>query len=464
MTKLSFLGAAGTVTGSRFLLETRGKKILIDCGLFQGPKELRQRNWDPFPVDPAGVDYVIFTHAHIDHIGYFPRLCKDGFRGKAICTNPTADLAKILLLDSGHLQEEDAEWANKKKTSKHEPALPLFTVEDAEKSLAFFEPHYYGEQIGLGNGITIKFKDAGHILGSSMIDLRLSDEDTRRKIVFCGDLGRPARAILRDPAQVYDVEYLVLESTYGDRLHEDNNSYESFIRVYNESIERGGVLVIPSFAVGRTQTLLYIIRELEEKKLIPSIPVYIDSPMALDATHVYERHIKSQDLSVRVMAINGKNVFKTGQLYLCDSRKKSKALNEIENRAVIISASGMVTGGRILHHLAQRLPNPKNTVLFVGYQAEGTRGRTIVEGHDEVKIYGDMVPIRAHVENISGFSCHADYNETLAWLLGFNRPPKKTFIVHGEKAASESLADKIRDRFGWHCEIPKLEESFLLDL
>ncbi len=464
MTKLSFLGAAGTVTGSRFLLETRGKKILIDCGLFQGPKELRQRNWNPFPVDPAGVDYVIFTHAHIDHIGYFPRLCKDGFKGKAICTNPTADLAKILLLDSGHLQEEDAEWANKKKTSKHEPALPLFTVEDAEKSLAFFEPHYYGEEIGLGNGITIKFKDAGHILGSSMIDLRLRDDDTRRKIVFCGDLGRPARAVLRDPAQVYDVEYLVLESTYGDRLHEDNDFYDSFIRVYNESIERGGVLVIPSFAVGRTQTLLYIIRELEEKKLIPSIPVYIDSPMALDATHVYERHIKSQDLSVRVMAINGKNVFKTSQLYLCDSRKKSKALNEIENRAVIISASGMVTGGRILHHLAQRLPNPKNTVLFVGYQAEGTRGRTIVEGHEEVKIYGDMVPIRARIENITGFSCHADYNETLAWLLGFNRPPKKTFIVHGEKAASESLADKIRDRFGWHCEIPKLEESFLLDL
>ncbi len=464
MSKLSFLGAAGTVTGSRFLLETHGKKILVDCGLFQGPKDLRQRNWDTFPTDPSSIDYVLFTHAHVDHIGYFPRLCKDGFAGKAICTDATADLAKILLLDSGHLQEEDARWANKKKTTRHEPALPLFTVEDAEKSLASFEPHHYGEEIQLGDDITVKFKDAGHILGSSFVDIRLTNEGERRKIVFCGDLGRPARALLRDPVQVYDVEYLVIESTYGNRLHEDKDFYDSFIRVYNESIERGGVLVIPSFAVGRTQTLLYVIRELEEKKLIPAVPVYLDSPMALDATHVYERQVKSQNLKTRVMTITGQNVFKTTHLHLCDSRKKSKAINDIESRAVIISSSGMVTGGRILHHLMQRLPERKNTVLFVGYQAEGTRGRTIVEGHDEVKIYGEMVPIRARIENISGFSCHADYNEELAWLLGFNRPPKKTFIVHGEKDASESMADKIRDRFGWHCEVPTLEESFLLDL
>jgi metallo-beta-lactamase family protein len=310
----------------------------------------------------------------------------------------------------------------------------------------------------------MKFKDSGHILGSSLIDIRTTDPDNYRKIVFCGDMGRPSMAILRDPAQIYDVDYLVMESTYGDRLHEKGDFTDEFVRVINESIERGGVLVIPSFSVGRTQTLLYILRDLEEAGKIPEIPIYMDSPMALEATVIYEKRMANHDLEARTKFINGKKVFHPKNLHLCESRGKSKAINEIKKNAIIISASGMVTGGRIMHHMEQRLPEPKNTILFVGYQAEGTRGRIIVEGNDSVKIHGRAIPIRAHIENITGLSGHADYNEILAWLMGFNKAPKKTFIVHGESHASESLAQKITAKFGWDVVIPKFGESHLIDL
>jgi len=453
------------VTGSRYLLEIKDKKILIDCGLFQGPKENRKRNWEPFPIPPSEIDAVILTHAHIDHIGYLPRLNKDGFTGQIISTHATAELARVMLLDSAHLQEEDAEWANKKGYSKHSPALPLFTIDDAEACLKLFKPCHYGDDLYPAESVRLKFKDAGHILGSSLVDIKhIHDTETTKKILFSGDLGRPTEPILRNPVQAYNVDYLVIESTYGDRLHDDKSFYNELVRIIKESVERGGILLIPSFAVGRTQTLLYIIRELEERGDIPVLPIYVDSPMGMEATNIYKKWKSVQNLHSRVLTIAGKNIFQPTDLHVCDTRTKSKAINDVKGRAIIISSSGMLAGGRVLHHLEQRLPNKKNTILFVGYQAEGTRGRAILNGNDSVKVHGTQVPVRAHVENISGLSSHADYNEILAWLMGFNRPPRKTFIVHGDPDASQSLADKISDTFDWDVEIPAFEESFILDI
>ncbi len=464
MAKLTFLGAAGTVTGSRHLLELDKENFLIDCGLFQGTKENRLKNWEEFPFPPGKVDRVLLTHAHIDHTGYLPRFCKDGFTGRVHCTHPTYDLCEILLKDSAHLQEEDAYWANKKGFSKHSPALPLYTVDDAENALSFFTPLHYGEDYFPNPDTRIKFKDAGHILGSAFAEIRTRKDDRVRKILFSGDIGRPSRFILRDPVQVYNVDYLVLESTYGDRLHEDHTPVEQLARIINESVSRGGVLVIPSFAVGRTQTLLYVLRELEEQGKIPSLPVFVDSPMAIEAIDIFKNRIPEQNLTSRILTLEGKKIFNTKRLHLCKSRDESKAINRIKSNAIIISASGMLSGGRILHHLVERLPQPKDTILFIGYQATGTRGRSILEGNKSVKIHGTHIPVEAKIENITGFSGHGDYNEILAWLMGFNRPPEKTFIVHGEPESSIAMAEKIRKQFGWDVTIPQFGESFELDM
>jgi metallo-beta-lactamase family protein len=460
---LIFLGATGTVTGSRFVLETEERRLLIDCGMFQGLKKNRLKNWDPFPIPPSEIDRVFLTHAHIDHSGYLPRFCKDGFTGKIHCTYATHDLCEIMLRDSGHIQEEDAYWANKKGFSKHRPARPLYTVEDAEKALSHFEPLYYGQDLFVTDRLRVKFRDAGHILGSSFVDVKTMRENQTRRILFSGDVGRPARPILRDPVQVFEVDYLVLESTYGNRLHDQKSPQEELARVINESTERGGVLVIPAFAVGRTQELLFNIRELEEQERIPSLTVFVDSPMAIDVTSVFERSKADYCLSARTQALNGKRILRTKQIQFSRTREQSQAINNEKNHAIVISASGMVTGGRILHHLKYRLPNPNDTILFIGYQAEGTRGRTILEGEPEVKIHGKQIPVRARIENISGFSAHADCNEILAWLIGFNRPPLKTFIVHGEPDASAALAEKIREKLRWDVVIPEFEEAFDLD-
>jgi metallo-beta-lactamase family protein len=463
MAQLTFLGANGTVTGSRFLLDSEKIKLLIDCGLFQGLKQDRLKNWEPFPIPPAEIDRVLLTHAHLDHSGYLPRFTKQGFTGKVHCTWSTFDLCKIMLRDSGHLQEEDAYWANKNKFSKHEPALPLYTVEDAENSLKYFEPFFYGQDLFVTDSLRVEFRDAGHILGSSFVDIKNTSNKRIRKILFSGDLGRPSRPILRDPVQIFEVDYLVLESTYGDRLHDPKPPEEELARVINESVKRGGSLVIPSFAVGRTQELLFCIRELEEQGKIPSLPVFVDSPMAIDTTMIFEKRKGDYNLEAKVLELEGKNILKTRQIKFCRSTEESKQLDEQKIPGIIISASGMVEGGRILHHLAHRLPHPQNTVLFIGFQAAGTRGRTIVEGKPTIKIHGQQIPIRAKIENISGFSAHADYNEILAWLMGFNRPPLKTFIVHGEPEAAEALAEKIKNRFGWDVIIPKFKESFEID-
>src|SRR4030042_968073 len=400
MAQLTFLGANGTVTGSRFLLDAEKIKLLIDCGLFQGLKQDRLKNWEPFPIPPAEIDRVLLTHAHLDHAGYLPRSVKQGFTGKVYCTWSTFDLCRIMLRDSGHLQEEDAYWANKKKFSKHEPALPLYTVKDAENSLKSFDPVFYGQDFFVTDSLRVKFRDAGHILGSAFVDIKNTSNQRVRKILFSGDIGRPSRPILRDPVQVFEVDYLVLESTYGDRLHDSKPPEEELARVINESVKRGGSLVIPSFAVGRTQELLYCIRELEEQGKIPSLPVYVDSPMAIDATIVFEKRKADYDMESKVLELEGKHVLKTRQIKFCRSTEESKQLDALKNPGIIISASGMVEGGRILHHLAHRLPHPQNTVLFIGFQAAGTRGRTILEGKPTVKIHGQQIPIRAKIENI----------------------------------------------------------------
>jgi metallo-beta-lactamase family protein len=463
MINLTFLGAAKTVTGSRFLLEVDKKLFLIDCGLFQGLKELRLKNWDVFPINPATIDVIVLTHAHIDHTGYLPRIYRQGYSNPIYATKSTTDLCNIMLPDSAYLQEEDARYANKKKFSKHSPALPLYTVEDAEGVLELFKPVPYGEKIELSSKMTLTFRDAGHILGSSFADFRVKFNGTERRILFSGDLGRPGQPILRDPHAVFGVDYLVLESTYGGRLHEKNNVKVEIARIVNESIERGGILIIPSFAVGRTQALLYTFRELEEEKQIPQVPVFVDSPLAIDATEIFMSNAKDHDLESKVIAMGGRNILKTSNLKFTPTTEQSKALNKIKSNAIIISASGMATGGRILHHLYNRLPDPRNTVLFIGYQAEGTRGRTILNGAEKVKIHGQYVPIRSKVESTSGFSAHADHNEILAWLSNFNKPPKRVFIVHGEPEQSEALSEGIQSKLGWEVQIPEYEESFLLE-
>ena len=463
MTTLTFLGATGTVTGSRFLLEIDGHRFLIDCGLFQGSKKNRLKNWERFPVNPASVQKVLLTHAHIDHTGYLPRFVKQGFTGEVVATRGTYDLSEILLPDSAHLQEEDARHANAKGYSKHKPAEPLYTVEDAYQALSFFKPVYYGERVMLRPDVRAKFRDAGHILGSAYIDIKRENGKNSRKIVFSGDLGRAAQPILKEPYQPFNVDYLILESTYGDRLHDDHFPANALREVILRSIARGGVLLIPAFAVGRTQLLLYLIREMEARHEIPSIPIYIDSPMAIDATAIFRRHLPELNMESRVLNLQGRKIFTPRKLTICRTPKESKAINKIKKRAIIISASGMATGGRILHHLEQRLPHPQNTILFVGYQAEGTRGRAILDRHESIKIHGRLIPIRAAVENITGFSGHADYQEIMAWLMGFNKPPRTTFIVHGEPAARRALAQRIRRRFGWQVVVPQYGQTFELD-
>lgn len=459
MTKLTFLGATGTVTGSKYLLEADGKKFLIDCGMFQGLKELRLRNWQDFPVDPTSIDAVILTHAHIDHTGYLPKLVQMGFKGIVYATPATMDLCQIMLPDSAHLQEEDAKYANKKQFSKHETALPLYGLTDAENALRLFQSLPYGKLIELSPNITLCYRDAGHILGSAFVDIRVKQKDGERRILFSGDLGRPAQPILRDPHTVFGTDYLILESTYGDRLHGETDRKEDLTRIINDSYERGGVLVIPSFAVGRTQELLYTIRELENEKRIPIMPIFVDSPMAINATTVFMKNSQDHDMESKIAELKGIDILKTTDLRFTRTAEQSKMINNIPGKAIIISASGMVTGGRILHHLFNRLANPNNTVLFIGYQAEGTRGRTILEGAESVKIHGQQVAVKAHIEQISGFSAHADYNEILAWLSSFNEAPRNIFIVHGEASQSAALSERIQTSFNWKTSIPKYLES-----
>jgi metallo-beta-lactamase family protein len=443
MATLTFLGATGTVTGSKYLLEAGGERLLIDCGLFQGLKELRLRNWNPLPVPASSIQWLVLTHAHLDHTGYIPRLVKDGFKGQIYGSAATVDLSKLVLPDSGHLQEEDAAYANKKRFSKHAPALPLYTYNEAVKSLESFRPIDESKPLELSMHFSLRCFAAGHILGARMIEVTVRENGAVKKILFSGDLGRFPQLILRAPETPEDeFDYMLLESTYGDRLHPRDDVGAHLASIVEATAQRGGTVVIPSFAVGRTQELLYLFRELIEQRKMHSLPIHVDSPMAIDVTDLYRRHEEDHDLKTGALEAQGVKPFSPPNLHFDKSVEESKALNEVRYPMVIISASGMATGGRVVHHLERCLPDHRNTILFVGFQAAGTRGKLIQAGQP-VKMYGHLVNIRARIETLEHLSAHADYGEILGWLHKFHTPPGKTFLVHGEPKAAESLRQKI---------------------
>jgi metallo-beta-lactamase family protein len=450
--QIQFIGATGTVTGSKYLLTEGKRHFLVDCGLFQGLKVLRLRNWNPLPIKPKAIEAVILTHAHIDHTGYLPLLVKNGFRGSVYATAGTRALCRILLPDSGHLQEEDADFMNRHHLSKHHPALPLYTEEDAVESLDYFETVPWGKKIGLSKHLSFQFLPAGHILGAGVVQFTAAG----RRITFSGDLGRPNGLIMKAPTAVPETDYLVVESTYGDRLHSKEDPKETLMGLVQKTIDRGGIVLIPAFAVGRAQEVLHLVSELKREGRVPDIPVYLNSPMAADATRIFcdfpGDHALTEE-ECEAMCEVAKFV---------TTVEESKRLNTSREPAIIISASGMLTGGRVLHHLKFLLPNPKNLVLFVGFQAAGTRGEAMLDGADEVKIHGEMIPVRAEVRLIDTLSAHADSDEIIAWLKNFSRPPKMTFITHGEPLASEALRKRIDEELHWPCEVPDYLETFEL--
>ncbi|MBL8207225.1 MAG: MBL fold metallo-hydrolase [Blastocatellia bacterium] len=459
MTNLHFLGAAGTVTGSKFVLECDGYRVMVDCGLFQGLKELRLRNWEPLPLNPASINDVVLTHAHIDHTGYLPRLVRDGFKGTVYATKATADLLTLMLPDSARIQEEDAEYANRKGFSRHHPALPLYTEADAKAALRLIQGVNYEQDIRLSKFVNAQYTQAGHILGSGCVKANVHvPGDDPFSILFSGDLGRYDEPILNDPAPVHEADYLLIESTYGNRTHEDIDPKDRLADIINETVARGGKVIIPAFAIGRTQLLIYYLRELEDANRIPVIPVIVDSPMGASATRFYAKHKQEHDLEMQRLAEDKRNALSTHRFKLIHGREDSKGLNRLHEPAVIISASGMATGGRIMHHLYHHLPNPKNTVVLVGYQAEGTRGRRLQNGEKTLRLLGEDVPVNAKIETVGSLSAHADSSEILRWLREFKRPPRKTFIVHGEPDAASALGQLITDKLGWDIAIPQYQE------
>ncbi len=459
--RIKFLGGAQTVTGSRFLLEVDDKKILIDCGLFQGLKELRRRNWDTFPIPPSHIDWVILTHAHIDHSGYLPKLVKEGFKGKIILTTPSLELVKILLLDAGKLQEEEADFAQKKGYSKHEKPLPLYTVKDAEKVFPLLEAISFDQEYRLTPAVTVTAYNAGHILGAAILKIKVKGKQQEKKLVFSGDLGRYQDPILNSPLELPSADILFIESTYGNRLHEPHSPEEILESFIMKCYQKGGVALIPAFAVGRTQLLLYYLFQLQERGKIPNIPIYVDSPMAIDVTNLYKSFPSYHRLGPALE--EGKdNPFSHKTLHYYQSQEASISLNAVNGDAIIISASGMATGGRVLHHLYNRLPNEKDSVIFAGFQALGTRGRKLLDGDKTCRMYGRDIPVKASIHYINGLSAHADQSELYQWTQGFTHKPKLTFLVHGEKNASLELAKLLRENRGWNTIVPDYLESFEL--
>ena len=447
--KLTFLGATGTVTGSKYLLEVGRLRILVDCGLFQGLKQLRLKNWAKLPIDPASVDVVILTHAHIDHTGYLPLFVRNGFAGKVYCTYGTRDLCEILLPDSAHLQEEEAKFANKYGFSKHQPALPLYTRDDALKALSLLSPVDFEQEVHLGDGVTFTMTPNGHILGSAFV--RISDG--KKSIVFSGDIGRPQHLLMNAPTPIKQADYLVLESTYGDRTHDKTDPKIKLAETINRTISRGGKLIVPVFAVGRAQEILYAIHLLKAEGKIADVPVYLNSPMAIDATQIFVRHSGEHRLS----RAECEAMCRTARMV--NTVEQSKALNENPHPMIILAASGMASGGRVVHHIEAFAPNPQNTILFVGFQAAGTRGAAMVEGASSVKIHGEYVPINAEVALISNMSAHSDYLEILDWLRGFESVPKRTFITHGEPIAADAMRHHIEEKMHWQTFVPDYLET-----
>jgi len=443
--QITFLGATGTVTGSKYLLETVDRKILVDCGLFQGYKALRQRNWEKLPIDPKTIDAVLLTHAHIDHSGYIPVLIKNGFQGPIYCSKGTRDLCSILLPDSGHLQEEEAHWANKKGYSKHKPALPLYTRLDAEKSLEQFHPVDFAKDYRLSENLMFHFNRVGHIVGAASLKVKFDN----RSIVFSGDVGRLHDPVMEKPVAIQSADYLVLESTYGDRLHEESDPKAELAEIINRTIKRNGKIIVPAFAVGRAQLLLYYLYHLKEEKLIPNIPVFLDSPLAIKATKIFSQNINGLRLSKKEIEAICASVTCTS------TPDESKKIDEYKTPIVVISASGMAVGGRVLHHLAAYVSDPRNTILFTGFQAAGTRGDQMLRGEPQIKMHGALYPVKAEVALLTNMSAHADYREILTWLSHLQKAPAKLFITHGEENAALSLKEKIEHAYHWTCEIPE---------
>jgi metallo-beta-lactamase family protein len=464
MATLTFLGAAGTVTGSRYVLEAGGERLMIDCGAFEGSKELRLRNWSPLPVDPGSIRWLVLTHAHLDHSGYIPRFIKEGFRGECYSTGGTADLARLLLPDSGHLQEEDAAIANRKGFSKHAPALPLYTYDDAVASLQRLRAVEESKPVELSEHFRFRYFRAGHILGARCILVEIRENGAVRRVFFSGDVGREQQLVIRPPAvPELDGDYVMLcESTYGDRLHPSDDYHARLANIVEATAARGGTVVIPAFAVGRTQELLYAFRELAESNRLSSLPIHVDSPMAIDCTGIYLRHREDHSIEMENLEARGVKPFAAPGVHFDRSVAESKSLNDARQPMIIISASGMATGGRVLHHLARCLPDARNTILFEGFQAPGTRGQALQSGARAVKIHGEMVPVRAHIESMENFSGHADYGEILRWLGKFPRAPRKVWLVHGEPPSAQSLREKIAAQLGWDADVARYLQKITL--
>jgi len=450
--KIQFLGGAGTVTGSKYLLSIGDKKILVDCGLYQGVKNLRQKNWDKFPVEPSSIDAILLTHAHIDHSGYIPAMRRAGFRGTIFCSSGTFDLCKVLLPNSGYLQEEDARYANKKKFSKHSPALPLYTEEDAIASLRLFKAVSMNKPIAIENDITATFTPVGHILGASAIQIKALG----KVITFSGDVGRSKDLVMKPPQPLAATDYLVVESTYGDRKHEVCDSFEYLEKIINETSKRGGVVLIPSFAVGRAQINLHVLQLLKQSKRIPNLPIFLNSPMAISATQIYNSHQKEHLLTPEECQLidDGTRFIRTPE--------ESIELNASSYPSVIVSASGMASGGRVLHHLKSLVTHHRNSIVFIGYQAPGTRGAALVGGATQIKVHGEYLPVKAAIHHNGSLSAHGDYEEIIDWLKQSNIVPKKVFVTHGERTAADSMRLKLKDGFGWNTCVPEIGDEFEL--
>ena len=466
MAQITFYGGVGSVTGSKYLLESNGQKVLVDCGLFQGDRELRERNWQDPPFAANDIDAVIITHAHIDHTGWLPRLVKIGYKGPIYTSSATGDLLKILLPDSGRLQEEEADYRNRHNLTRHSPALPLYDENDARATLELVRPvQNDGEAREICQGITAAFSVAGHIMGASQVLVEMGNarpDGSSIRFLFSGDLGHYDQPIVKDPAPPPACDYLMCESTYGDRLHGETDSETGFARIINEAAARNAPILVPAFAVGRTQEVLYMIRELEEQKRIPVLPVIVDSPMAAHATQVYGRWHEEHDEEYASVLAKKKHPLRTGSMQTTTSREESKRLNDMKGARIIISASGMLTGGRVLHHAMRILPDEDATIIFVGYQANGTAGRRIQNGEREVKIMKNWIQVRCHVEKVEGFSAHADWKAVLRWLSGLTTTPKMVFTTHGEPESAAAMAGHIQDEFGWDVVVPHYEQTIEL--
>ncbi len=464
--KLKFLGAARNVTGSRHFLEANGKSLLVDCGFYQ-ERQFRKRNWDPFPIAAKSINTVLLTHAHLDHCGLLPKLVQEGFSGKIYCTPATAEIVRIILLDSAKIQEEDAEYKRKRHEREGRkgpyPEAPLYTIKDAEACFPLLSPVKYRESASIGDGVEATFYDAGHVLGSSIIRVKVRQEGEERIVMFSGDLGRPNRPIVCDPTVFDSADYVIIESTYGDRVHEDTKDVKQTIaEVINSTKKAGGNIIIPSFALERSQEVLYYINELLMEKAIQPVKVFLDSPMASRITKVFRHHPELFDEQMTEFVNNHESPFNLPGLEVAGGAEQSKAINRIKGTIMVIAGSGMCTGGRVKHHLVNNISRPESTIMFVGYQAIGTLGRSIVDGAKKVRILGQTYPVKARIVRIHGFSAHADKNELFGWLRELKSPPKGVFVVHGETESAQAFADYAREKTGWQISVPEYQDEIVL--